>query len=628
MHRLLLAGRGGPLALLAVALALVVGIPAQAQTPLPAKPALLLPPPAFTVSNPRPTLSWQMVAGISAYDIQVDNNADFSSPEQTARVIDGTRFTAAELPNGRYYWRVRSVNGDGVTGEWSQTRQIAINTALPMEPEWMGEQYVSGPQFGIPAGQPTGQVVINEVCTEVCDGTGDTVELYNAGTTPVDITNWRLTLYITLVSLGVPSNVLFLDYYLPAYVLAPNDYVSIVEGAAPGSPDPDKIYLGPNNNIPYVGGSAGAIMLRSTAPTGIDFVRFRGSTLTSTVAPPAGTTWLGPDPFSNQSNDSFGRDAFSLDTNRGSDWSQPQNDTINAANQPPAPTVAPTLAPVQTAPAANAIFNGALGFNLRWNPVPNATVYHWELYATACTGSPIFSPTTTNLFASVGVSLDGVFYWRVRAENPVGNGPWSTCRKFTVDNTAPTVAPMLISPTGGVILTTPKPLLKWSSVAGAARYEVALEYGDSANPETIATVTTTSFTVINPLQPSRFLPQWYWWRVRALDTAGNAGPWSGVTNFDVATATGAAPTLNYSSGSVVILSWLPVSWANGYELQVDDSSTFTSPEYVEFDVPRDAESWIAGPLPRDGLYYWRIRAKRDDGTWGGWSSVRSFVIRF
>lgn len=627
MHRFLYYARGGTLALLGFVLALLIGIPALAQTPPPAKPALLLPPPSFATSNPRPTLRWQPVTGITAYDVELDNNSNFLSPEQTARVIDGARFTAAELPNGRYYWRVRSVDSSGVPGDWSQARQVVVNTALPQEPEWMGEQYVFAPHFGVPAGQPTGQVVINEVCTRICEGAGDTVELYNAGLTPVNITNWRLTMYITLISAGVRVNVLTVDYYIPPYVLAPGAYVSVVEGAAPVSPDADKIYLGANTNIPYDAGSAGAILLRSTAPTGIDFVRFRGSTVTSTVAPPAGTTWLGPDPFSNLGDDSFGRNAYSLDSNRGSDWSQPQPDTINARNQPPAPTVAPTVAPGQTAPTANAVLNGA-NFQLRWNPVLNATQYRWELYATACTGTAIFSLTTTELFASVSVGGDISLYWRVRGENVPGNGPWSACRKFTVDNTPPTVEPTLISPIGGVILTTPKPLLKWSAVPGASRYEIGLEYGDSANPETIAIVATTSFTVVNPLQPSRLLPQRYWWRVRALDAAGNVGPWSAAANFDVATAASAAPSLNFYNGNVIFLSWMPVSWANGYELQVDDTATFTSPEYVAFDVPRDVEAWIIGPLPRDGLYYWRIRARRDDGTWGAWSRVQTFVIRF
>jgi len=621
MCRLLLCVRRGLPALVMVILALLIVIPVtQAQEPAPSKPQLLLPPPSFTTSSSHPTLKWRAVEGANYYQIQVAKSNQFSASEQEARVVDGTFFTTATLPNGTYYWRVRAVFNGNYIGPWSSPAQFMVNTSLPQEPEWMGETYLSQPHFDVPNGAPSGQIVINEVCTEFCNGTSrDTVELYNAGPTSVNITNWRLTLY--------DSNTLVIDYYFPSFTLLPGSYVSVVEGA--GLDTANTVYLGANVNIPYVADSTGAIMLRSTAPTGIDFVRFRSNwpyDVNSTVAPPAGTTWIAPDPLSNQSNNSFGRDLFSLDTNKGSDWSQPQFDTINAVNSPPLPTSKPTTAPVQLAPAANASTNDD-GITFRWGAVANAEYYRIELHTNA-TCTSLFNWATPIALSIDDIFTDGVYYWRVRAENGWGYGLWSSCRKWTKDTLSPSFAPSLVSPVGGIALTTQKPPLKWTAVPEAARYEVALEYGDGTNPETIAIVTTTSYTVANPLQPSVGVAYFYYWRVRALDAAGNAGPWSSFGLFDITSTTTAAPDLYYFTTNMPVVSWAPVSWANGYQIEVDDVSTFTSPEYVNYDVSRIQQSWTVGPLPTDGKYYWRIRAKRDDGTWGPWSKVQSFVIRY
>ena len=68
-----------------------------------------------------------------------------------------------------------------------------------------------------------------------------------------------------------------------------------------------------------------------------------------------------------------------------------------------------------------------------------------------------------------------------------------------------------------------------------------------------------------------------------------------------------------------------MSWATEYEIQVDSSSAFTVP--LDFTTVVSSTTLEATVTPlANGSYYWRVRAKKADGTWGTWSAVDSFVV--
>ncbi len=69
-----------------------------------------------------PVFIWDAVENATCYQIQLDNQPNFNSPEQDATVVDGTQYNASALTPGRYHWRVR-VGGncvDAATGDWSE----------------------------------------------------------------------------------------------------------------------------------------------------------------------------------------------------------------------------------------------------------------------------------------------------------------------------------------------------------------------------------------------------------------------------------------------------------------------------------------------------------------------------
>jgi len=83
-----------------------------------------------------PTLDWIGLPPIpSAYHIQIDDNADFSSPIiDESPLTDSTYTLVSALPEGIIYWRVSSIDVDGNETEYSQTDSFTIDVTPPVIP--------------------------------------------------------------------------------------------------------------------------------------------------------------------------------------------------------------------------------------------------------------------------------------------------------------------------------------------------------------------------------------------------------------------------------------------------------------------------------------------------------------
>jgi hypothetical protein len=76
-----------------------------------------------------PTFTWRSVAGADCYQIQIDDNADFSSPIQDATVVGAVRYNADPLTKGQYHWRVRAGGTcvDVIASDWSESREFSVS---------------------------------------------------------------------------------------------------------------------------------------------------------------------------------------------------------------------------------------------------------------------------------------------------------------------------------------------------------------------------------------------------------------------------------------------------------------------------------------------------------------------
>jgi hypothetical protein len=97
----------------------------------PPAPSLVSPANGDNILDNTPTFEWTSVTDPSGvtYQIQIDDNADFSSPNENRAVTDNTYTIADENALGMfipYFWHVRAVDGMGNPGDWSEERNFTV----------------------------------------------------------------------------------------------------------------------------------------------------------------------------------------------------------------------------------------------------------------------------------------------------------------------------------------------------------------------------------------------------------------------------------------------------------------------------------------------------------------------
>jgi len=89
--------------------------------------------PNETITNDNsPELVWSSVANATSYKIQIDDNADFTSPLIQQTVVTSYEFTPPL--DDIYYWRVQAQDDYLNTGTWSDVWNFKIDTISPIAP--------------------------------------------------------------------------------------------------------------------------------------------------------------------------------------------------------------------------------------------------------------------------------------------------------------------------------------------------------------------------------------------------------------------------------------------------------------------------------------------------------------
>jgi hypothetical protein len=302
-------------------------------------------------------------------------------------------------------------------------------------------------------------------------------------------------------------------------------------------------------------------------------------------------------------------------------WSAPFTVTV----VPPVP-----LTPAITAPVSGLVTNNTTP-TLTWNAVAFANTYEVQIDDLSTFAAPVYREVTgiTTLNHTLTTLPEGKYFWRVRARN-VNNaaGPWAAYRYFTVDTTPP-AAPVLTKPLNGSQFIG-NPTFTWLASATAKYYQVqyddvndgtgTYDYLSAAN----LTVLTHKPTVIPPLMTPIY------WYVRAQDPAGNWSAWSAPFTVTVVPPVPLTPAITAPVSGLVTnnttptLTWNAVAFANTYEVQIDDLSTFAAPVYREVTGITTLNHTLT-TLP-EGKYYWRVRARNVNNAAGPWAAYRYFTI--
>ncbi len=261
-----------------------------------------------------------------------------------------------------------------------------------------------------------------------------------------------------------------------------------------------------------------------------------------------------------------------------------------------------------------------------WDYVPSAFRYDIQIDNNDDFSSIISSVyLTSSQYNYVNSLSDGVYYWRVRAEDRAGNyGDWSEIFQFTVDTSFAGGTPVLISPHDGVTFNNNNgPFFECRVVPTATQYQYQIDNNDDFSSLEIDSVRSSRGLVCPYLSDDT-----YYWRVRAGTNPDNRGPWSEVRYFNIVAPLDSPTLISLANGTITNdvtpdLDWGDLHGAARYNIVLYQNNTeYASQVFSDYVT----SSNLTCSSLSDGNYIWRVRARRSVGSYGRWSDYQHFQI--
>ena len=259
-----------------------------------------------------------------------------------------------------------------------------------------------------------------------------------------------------------------------------------------------------------------------------------------------------------------------------------------------------------------------------WTPVSGAATYRFEISPDDTFSTITYDEITIKPHHTPTVRLaNNTYYWRVTPVDRRGNlGAASEVRSFQFKWE---LAPALLAPEDNDVNVQFLPRFSWTAVEAARDYR--LEISTQPDFSTSLTAYATDQTDYTPTQ-NLANDQDYYWRVRATDYNSINGPWSAVRHFRMRwnfEARLLTPLNNMISISYPFFTWAPIPGAQQYQIQIDESTSFSSPIADEkiYNVTAHTQPRWSSVLPNTD-YFWRVRALDGQGNLTPWSDLWSF----
>ncbi len=621
--------------------ALVVGTPVPGHGAAPGAPGGL----SASDGNP-PTLSWDRVSGAARYEVQVDGDDAFGTPDFSVTTVNTRAVPTSLLKAGDAYWRVRSIDSSNATGAWSSPQTFPV-AAVP-EPTDLAPDGASLSQPDDPPLLSWSAVPgATSYLVQVDAGTAGTVDFVGGKDYSTQVTSLVVpdalpaaddgTTYSWHVKAIRASGIESLYSATAEFTLVP------LQGVTLTSPDNNAVVQDVVLDWEPLPGAQYYQLQVSTDDS------FSQSTLVDDKTKVHGTQYSPETTYDN--NTYFWRVRAVDSSGNPSAWS---DQTEAGGSNPRSFVRAWPHTPTLTHPADNS--TPGAGIYLQWTPVKHASHYEVQMGT-----DPNFSPGTTENCQVAGTTytpgmfqihdIDGTIfrnkahetcrptagtktYWRVRPLDlpftRIGTGTsgiqglYSPTRSFTF-------TPQSfgnVTPVSGATVDVPR--LSWDPVSWAESYKVAIRDVNGATVVSSKTTYATSYAPVTstPLTaakspytwdltaygadgPARSLTQ-----SRTFSISGNqptTGPWAGdaapltpLTANDPQSPTLRAPAMT----------WEPYPGADHYE--VIAGPTDGDPETAIFfgnsqdafgvEVNHPALTDTDPQLLVPGEYEWRVRA--------------------
>ena len=523
----------------------------------------------------RPTLTWKAVSGAAKYEVYRARSKDGDYTKYST--VTGTSYTnTSYIEDGNtYYYKVRALDADGTAGAWSSVVSVTYKQILPAPTVTGGNDSQGRPTL-------TWKAVSGAAKYEVYRARSKDGDYIKYST--VTGTSYTNTSYIENGN----------TYYYKVRALNANGtagaWSSVVSVtykqtlSAPTVTGGNDAQGRPTLKWNAVTGAAKYEVYRARSKDG-DYIKY--STVTGTSY--TNTSYI-------EDGNTYYYKVRALDANgTAGAWSSIVSVTYRAASTG-------TL----SAPSVTGGKDSQGRPTLKWNAVSGAAKY--EVYrARSKDGDYIkYSTVTGTSYTNTSYIESGnTYYYKVRALKSDGTaGAWSSVVSVTYKQTL--TAPAV---TGGNDAQG-RPTLTWKAVSGAAKYEVYRARSKDGTYTKYSTTTGTAYTNSSYLTSGAT----YYYKVRALDANGNAGPYSAVVSVTCRLKL-TAPTVTGSTDSQgrPTLKWNAVTGAAKYEVYRARSK---DGDYIKYSTVTGTSYTNTSYIENGNTYYYKVRALGSDGTAG------------
>ena len=533
-------------------------------------------------SQGRPTLKWNAVSGAAKYEVYRARSK--SGDYIKYSTVTGTSYTnTSYIENGNtYYYKVRALDANGTAGAWSSVVSVTYKQTLPAPTVTGGNDAQGRPTLKWNAVSGAAKYEVYRARSK----DGDYIKY-----STVTGTSYTNTSYIENGN----------TYYYKVRALDANGtagaWSSVVSVtykqtlSAPTVTGGNDAQGRPTLKWNAVSGAAKYEVYRARSKDG-DYIKY------ATVT---GTSYTNTSYIENGNTYYYKVRALKSDGTAGA-WSS---------------IVAVTYKQTLSAPTVTGGNDSQGRPTLKWNAVSGAAKY--EVYrARSLNGDYIkYSTVTGTSYTNTSYIENGnTYYYKVRALKSDGTaGAWSSVVSVTYKQTlsAPTV-------TGGNDAQG-RPTLTWKAVSGAAKYEVYRARSKDGTYTKYSTTTGTAYTNSSYLTSGAT----YYYKVRALDANGNAGPYSAVVSVTCRLKL-TAPTVTGGTDAQgrPTLKWNAVSGAAKYEVYRARSM---NGDYVKYSTVTGTSYTNTSYLANGTTYYYKVRALGSDGTAGPYSTPVSVTYK-
>jgi photosystem II stability/assembly factor-like uncharacterized protein len=275
------------------------------------------------------------------------------------------------------------------------------------------------------------------------------------------------------------------------------------------------------------------------------------------------------------------------------------------------------------ADSATGIKNGDFAL---WSEVDGADMYTIEVSDDMDFTNIIFTQDSIESLTEAVSLLDinTTYYWRVKAENNLGNfSDWSEV--FTFNSILG--PPALVSPADEAAKVSIIPRFIWADAINADSYVMQISTSDIfAVPDTeeVRDIDTT-FAQIDPLEYQTT----YYWRVASVDSNDNqsdfSAAWSFTTGLPAVQLVSPADDLLNTEFDLEFV-WQSLDLADNYDFELSLNPDMSDPVATEMGTT-DLTYMFTG-LQDYTEYYWRVRGNTvdEEGTWSQTYSFRTKML--